>query len=47
MKAFLQGLGVKQATSTTFHPQMDSITEWFNQEIKLYLAIYCANNPET
>jgi len=47
MKAFLQGLGVKQATSTTFHPQTDSTTEHFNQEIKLYLAIYCADNPET
>jgi len=47
MKAFLQGLGVKQATSTAFHPQTDSTTECFNQEIELYLAIYCANNPET
>ena len=47
MKAFLQGLGVKQATSTTFHPQTDGTTECFNQEIKLYLAIYCADNPET
>jgi len=47
MKAFLQGLGVKQVTSTTFHPQTDGTTEQFNQEIELYLAIYCANNPET
>jgi len=46
MKAFLQGLGIKQATSTTFHPQMDGTTECFNQEIKLYLAIYYADNPE-
>jgi len=47
MKAFLQRLGVKQAISTAFHPQTDSTIERFNQEIKLYLAIYCANNPET
>ena len=47
MKAFLQGLGVKQATSTAFHPQTDSTTGRFNQEIELYLAIYCADNPET
>jgi len=47
MKAFLQELGIKQATSTTFHPQTDSTTEHFNQEIELYLAIYCTDNPET
>jgi len=47
MKAFLQGLGVKQAISTAFHPQTDGTTERFNQEIELYLAIYCADNPET
>jgi len=47
MKAFLQGLGVKQATSTAFYPQTDGIIERFNQEIELYLAIYCTNNPET
>jgi len=47
MKAFLQRLGIKQATSITFHPQTDGTTEHFNQEIELYLAIYCADNPET
>jgi len=47
MKAFLQELGIKQATSTAFHPQTDGTTEHFNQEIELYLAIYCADNPET
>jgi len=46
MKAFFQGLGIKQATSTAFHPQTDGTTEQFNQEIGLYLAIYCADNPE-
>ena len=47
MKAFLQGLGVKQATSTAFYPQTDGTIERFNQEIELYLTIYCTNNPET
>jgi len=47
MKAFLQGLGIKQTTSTAFHPQSNGTTEWFNQEIELYLAIYCTDNPET
>jgi len=47
MKAFLQGLGIKQATSTAFHSQTNGTTERFNQEIELYLAIYCADNPET
>jgi len=46
MKAFLQELGIIQDTSTAFHLQIDSTTEQFNQEIKLYLAIYCADNPE-
>jgi len=46
MKAFLQRLGIKQAISTAFHPQTGSTTERFNQEIELYLAIYCADNLE-
>jgi len=46
IKAFLQELEIKQAISTTFHPQTDSDTEQFNQEIELYLVIYYANNPE-
>jgi len=35
MKAFLQGLEVKQAISTAFHSQIDGTTEQFNQEIEL------------
>ena len=45
MKAFMKGLGIEQATSTAFHPRTDGTTKRFNQEVKLYLAIYCANNP--
>ena len=43
----MKGLGIEQATSTAFHPQSDRTTERFNQEIELYLAIYCANKPNT
>jgi len=47
IKAFIKGLGIEQATSTTFHLQSDRTTKRFNQKIELYLAIYCANNPNT
>jgi hypothetical protein len=30
-------LEVKLTMSTTYHPQMDSETEWVNQELKIYL----------
>ena len=48
-KAFvelLKLLGVKSSLSTTYHPQTDGTTERVNQEIKAYLAIYCASHPE-
>ena len=32
--------------STTYHPQTDGQTEPTNQEIKTYLCIFCANNPQ-
>ena len=32
--------------STVHHPQTDSATKRANQEIKAYLSIFCANNPE-
>jgi len=47
MKAFMKKLRIEQTTSTTFHLQSNRTTERFNQEIELYLAIYCANNPNT
>jgi transposase InsO family protein len=40
-------VGVHQKFSTAFHPQTDGTTERFNQEIKAFLSIYCANNPTT
>ena len=48
-KAFvelLKLLGIKSSLSTAYHPQMDGTTERVNQEIKAYLAIYCASHPE-
>jgi len=33
--------------STAFHPQTDGTTERFNQEIELYLSIYCLSNPKS
>ena len=32
--------------STAHHPQTDGTTEQLNQEIEVYLAIFCMNNPE-
>ena len=49
MKAFielLKLLGIKSALSTAYHLQTDGTTEWVNQEIEVYLSIYCASHPE-
>ena len=32
--------------STAHHPQTDGATERANQEIKVYLSIFCCNNPD-
>ena len=48
-KAFielLKLLGIKLSLSTTYHPQTDGTTERVNQEIEVYLVIYCASHPE-
>ena len=45
-KELLKLLGVKSSLSTAYHPQTDGTTEWVNQEIEAYLAIYCALHPE-
>jgi hypothetical protein len=29
-----------------YHPQSDGATEWVNQEIEVYLSIYCTSHPE-
>ena len=40
-------LGIKLAMSTAYHPQTDGETEWVNQEVEIYLRMFCSNNPET
>ena len=40
-------LGFKTLRSTAYHPQTDGETECVNQELKVYMRIFCLNNPET
>ena len=42
----LKLLAVKSALLTAFHPQTDGTTERVNQEIEVYLSIYCTSHPE-
>jgi transposase InsO family protein len=46
-QAMLSRLGVNLVLSTAYHPQMDGTTEHINQEIEVYLAIYCHSHLET
>ena len=39
-------LGIKLAMSTAYHPQTDGETERVNQEVEIYLHMFCAINPE-
>ena len=42
----LKLLGITSTLSMAYHPQMDGTTEWINQEIEVYLSIYCTLHPE-
>jgi len=46
MKLLYKALEVVQVTSTAYYSQIDRSTERFNQEIELYLSIYCATNSQ-
>ena len=39
--------GIRSTMSTAYHPQTDGQAERTNQEIELYLRIYCMDHPET
>ena len=39
-------LGTEIALSTAYHPQSDGETERVNQEIEVYLRIFCGNNQQ-
>jgi hypothetical protein len=42
----LKLLNIKSNLTTAYHPQSDGTTERVNQEIKVYLSIYCTSYPE-
>jgi hypothetical protein len=42
----LKLLNIKSNLTTAYHPQSDGATERVNQEIKVYLSIYCMSHPE-
>ena len=39
-------VGIKSSMSTAYHPQTDGQAERTNQEIEVYLRIYCTGEPE-
>ena len=41
MKTITEGMGIRMALSTTYHPQTDGVTERVNQELEQYLRAYC------
>ena len=42
----LKLLNICSNLTTAYHPQSDGATEWVNQEIKAYLAIYCTSHQK-
>ena len=46
-KEVMKALKITQKLSTAFHPQTDRQMECYNQELEVYLQIFCANKPDT
>ena len=46
-QALFKKLGIEHALSMAYHPQSNGTTGHFNQEIEVYLLIYCSMNPKT
>ena len=44
MKTIAEGMGIRMALSTAYHPQTDGATECVNQELEQYLRAYCNRN---
>ena len=44
MKTIAEGMGIRMALSTAYHPQTDGATERVNQELEQYLRAYCNRN---
>jgi hypothetical protein len=42
----LKLLNIKLNLTTAYHPQSEGATERINQEIEVYLSIYCTSHPE-
>jgi hypothetical protein len=42
----LKLLNIKSNLTTAYHPQLDGATKRVNQEIEVYLFIYCTSHPE-
>jgi transposase InsO family protein len=42
----LKLLNIKSNLTTAYHPQSDGATARVNQEIEVYLSIYCTSHPE-
>ncbi|THH17355.1 hypothetical protein EUX98_g9150 [Antrodiella citrinella] len=45
MQELVNLLGVKSKLSTAYHPQTDGQTERINQEVEVFLRIFCAAHP--